>query len=102
MLARTTIVWHNSSIGNDWVVQGDDNPKTPKSVTQNGADSSLSRHQTIGEELFASLIVSIVGVAQMNTSIHTLPFPSRLSRPAVELVRGALLTARNVLGDVNM
>jgi len=54
---------HDSSISDDGVVQGDDNPETPKSVAKSGTDSSWPRHQTIGDELLPTLIVSIVGEA---------------------------------------
>jgi len=62
-LVRTTIVLHDSSISDDGVVQGDDNPETPKSVAKSGTYSSWPRHQTIGDELLPTLIVSIVGEA---------------------------------------
>ena len=59
----STIVLHDSSISDDGVVQGDDNPETPKSDAKSGTDSGLPRHQTIGDEFLPTRIVSIVGEA---------------------------------------
>jgi len=94
-----TIVLHDSSIRDGWVLQGDNNSETPKSAAKNGTDSSLPRHYTIGAELVETLTTSIVGAEQLIASLHTLPFPSLLSHPAVNFVRGALLTPSDVLCD---
>jgi len=56
-------VLHDSSISDDGVVQGDDNPETPNSDAKSGTDSDVPRHQTIGDEFLPTRIVSIVGEA---------------------------------------